>query len=124
MVMVVSVKRDTAEKDAKFALPPKGLFVKAKVPGKPMGKVFTIPREALREADTLWVLAENEVLDIVSVEVIRTERNQVIIAAKVNADKKLTYGDRIIVSPIAIPVIGMKLEMESSVESSAGEHLK
>ena len=124
MVMVVSVKSDTAESDAKFALPPVGLFVKAKVPGKSMGKVFTVPREALREGDAVWVLAENDVLEILSVKVIRSERDRVIIAAKDEADKKLTSGDRIITSPIAIPVIGMKLEIEKLAESSATEPLK
>jgi hypothetical protein len=72
----------------------------------------------------VWVLAENDALEIVSVEVIRTERDRVIIAAKDEADKKLTSGDRIITSPIAIPVIGMKLEIEKLVKSSATEPLK
>lgn len=122
MVMVVSVKRDSAREGENFLLPPAGMFVKAKVSGKPMGSVFSIPREALRDGEAVWVLAENEVLDIVPVEVIRTERDEVIIADK--GGKKLTSGDRIIVSPVAIPASGMKLELEKSVESDAAGNLK
>lgn len=126
MVMVVSVKRDSAKDRERFQLPPVGMFVQAKVPGMPMGKVFTIPREALRDGGAVWILAENEVLEIVAVEVIRSERDEVIIAAKGVADKKLTSGDRIIISPIAIPASGMKLELEveNPLENQSGGNLK
>ncbi len=122
MVMVVSVKRDSVKDGEKFQLPPVGMFVKAEVPGKPMGKVFSIPREALRDGGAVWVLAENEVLEIVAVEVIRSERDEVIIKAE--GERKLTSGDRIIISPIAIPASGMKLELEQSLENQSGGNLK
>lgn len=122
MIMVVSVKRDPARDGEHFQLPPAGMFVKAKVLGRPMGKVFSIPREALREGGAVWVLAKREVLAIVDVEMVRSELDEVIIAAKDGG--KLTSGDRIIVSPIAIPNRGMKLELEESVKKDSGGNLK
>lgn len=112
MVMVVSVKRETGEANDRFSLPPVGLFVKAKVPGKPMGKYFSVPRKALRDGDLVWILKENEELEIVAADVIRSERDRVIIQNKDKAEKKLTSGDRVIISPIAIPVVGMKLNVD------------
>ena len=112
MVMVVSVKRDPARDGERFQLPPAGMFVKAKVPGKPMGKVFSIPREALRDGNVVWILTENDVLEIVPVEVIRSEQGEVIIQARDKGEKKLTSGDGVIISPIAIPVLGMKLKVD------------
>ena len=79
-----------------------------------MGKFFAIPRVALRDGDVVWILAEDEVLDIVEVEVIRSERNRVIIRAKETGEKKLTSGDGVIISPIAIPVSGMKLNVDKN----------
>tara|TARA_B110000908_G_scaffold63950_1_gene77775 strand:- start:915 stop:2171 length:1257 start_codon:yes stop_codon:yes gene_type:complete len=128
MVMVVSVTLAKANGNPElvgrenFQLPPVGMFVKAKVPGLPMGKVFTIPREALRDGGAVWVLAENEVLEIIEVEVTRSERDEVII--KASGEQKLVSGDRIIVSPIAIPASGMKLELEKSEKHRPGENLK
>ncbi|MGJ8657855.1 MAG: efflux RND transporter periplasmic adaptor subunit [Akkermansiaceae bacterium] len=113
-IMVVSVKPDLGQENEGFQLPPVGLFVKARVPGKAMGKVFSIPREALREGDSVWKLGESQKLEMVAVEVIRSERDEVIIEAR--DDVKLTSGDRIILSPIAIPVNGMKLEVEEAAE--------
>ena len=121
-IMVVSVKRDSAKEDENFQLPPVGMFVKAKLQGQAMGKVFSIPGEALREGTSVWVLAENDLLEVVDVTVIRSERDQVIIEPK--EKDNLVAGDRIIVSPIAIPVNGMKLEVEKSSEVQDSENLK
>ncbi len=112
MVMVVSVKREAKENSDRFALPPVGMFVKAQLLGKPMGKFLSIPRKALRDDGFVWLLTENEQLEIIAVEVIRAERDRVIIKEKENEGKKLTSGDSVITSPIAIPVIGMKLNVD------------
>lgn len=118
-VMVVSVKPDTEDENEDFKLPPVGLFVKAKLRGESMGKVFSIPREALREGNTVWRLGNSQMLEIVAVEVIRSEGDEVIIEnlSSGKGDEKLTSGDRIILSPIAIPVNGMKLDVEALGET-------
>jgi len=123
MVMVVNVKRDPSTKtSAMFALPPKGLFVKASITGKKAGEVFSVPREALREGNTLWVLADKNVLDVVDVEVLRSERDRVLINKP--AAGELVKGERIIVSPIAVPAVGMTLKQEVDEELKAGDDLK
>ncbi len=106
-IMVVIVERDESKQKG-FELPPVGLFLKGKLAGKPMGEVFAIPREALREGDTLWCLNEDMTLNIVDVNIVRTERDVVMVDAK-----SLSDGAHIIISPIAIPVDGMNLKLES-----------
>ncbi len=110
-IMVVTVARDEAQ-DKGYELPPVGLFLKASFMGSPMGEVFSLPREVLREGDTLWMLNEEGVLKIIKAQVLRVERDVVIISAK-----SLRAGDRIINSPIAVPVDGMQLELELEKES-------
>lgn len=111
MVMVVSLKRDLTMDNVMFQLPPVGMFVKAKLKGENMGKVLAIPREALREGNTVWILTDENVLEIVPVKVILSERDQIIISS--DKRRQLSSGERVIISPIAIPVNGMKLEVES-----------
>lgn len=106
-IMVVSVKRDDSQ-DKGYELPPVGLFLKADFTGSPMGEVFSIPREAFREDDKLWVLSKENTLKIIDVKIIRAEKEVMI----VDVDS-LKVGDRIINSPIAIPVNGMQLEIDT-----------
>ncbi len=115
MVMVVRVERngEKGEKgDERFQLPPVGMFLRAEVRGERMGKVYSVPREAMREGGTIWQLAAGDVLRIVDVRVIRGERDEVMIGMAGGSEDQLAVGDRVIVSPIAIPLGGMKLELE------------
>ncbi len=116
MVMVASVRRSAGEDIGRFSLPPVGLFVKAELKGKPMGKFFSIPREALRDGNVVWVFTENAQLELVEVDVVRSERDRMIILPKEKAAKNLTSGDQVIISPIAIPVRGMKLIIDKDHE--------
>ena len=117
-MMVVDVERDES-KIKGFELPPVGLFIKAKLHGEEIGEVFSIPREAIRENETLWLLSEENTLNIVNADIVRTERDSVLVNIG-----KLKDGDRIIISPIAIPVAGMQLDVEADNENSSESELK
>ena len=117
-MMVVDVERDES-KIKGFELPPVGLFIKAKLHGEEIGEVFSIPREAIRENETLWLLSEENTLNSVNADIVRTERDSVLVNIG-----KLKDGDRIIISPIAIPVAGMQLDVEADNENSSESELK
>eukprot|EP00112_Aurelia_sp_Birch-Aquarium-sp1_P010216 Seg21912.1 transcript_id=Seg21912.1/GoldUCD/mRNA.D3Y31 product="Multidrug resistance protein MdtA" protein_id=Seg21912.1/GoldUCD/D3Y31 len=102
MIMVVKVKENT--KNKWFSLPPKGLFLDASLTCQELDGVVVLPRESLREGSTVWVLDADNKLAIRKVNVMMTDRTQVII------NKGVKASDKIILSPIAIPVKGMKLQ--------------
>lgn len=102
MMMVVEVKAKPGDK--MFALPPKGLFVRGAFSGVEMDKVIRVPRKALRGQGRVYVVAEGDVLNIRQVKIERTERDYAIVT------EGLKSGDKVITSPIELPVEGMKVE--------------
>ena len=90
--------------DARFRLPPSGLFVRAKIRGGTMAHVSEIPRSALRPDNSLLILGSEGKLEIVQVEVARTLETTVLINEGIKA------GDQVIISPMETPVAGMKLQ--------------
>ena len=77
-------------------------YVRVFIQGKTLKGVFALPRKALREGSTVWVLADNA-LDIRSVSVAWKDRDQAYI------DQGLAPGDQVVLSPLATPVQGMRL---------------
>ena len=86
-----------------------GLFVEAEIEGRTARQVFVLPRTALRPGDPMDPDARDSVhvvdadgrLEIRPVEVLRTERNQVLIGDGLSA------GERVSVSPMQAVVDGM-----------------
>mgnify|MGYP000625077171 CR=1 FL=1 len=101
--MIMVVKVNESPKNEWFKLPPKGLFLDATLTCNGLDNVVVLPRESLKEGNTLWVLDKDDKLAIRKVNVAMTDRTKVII------DKGVEAGDKVILSPIAIPVEGMKL---------------
>ncbi|MFO7802820.1 MAG: efflux RND transporter periplasmic adaptor subunit [Desulfovermiculus sp.] len=77
-------------------------YVRVFIQGKTLKGVFALPRQALREDSTVWVLADKK-LDIRRVNVAWKDRDQVYI------DQGLAPGDQVVLSPLATPVQGMRL---------------
>lgn len=102
MMMVVEVMAKPGDK--MFSLPPKGLFVRGAFSGVKMDKVIRVPRKALRGQGRVYVVAEGDVLNIRQVKIERTERDYAIVT------DGLKSGDKVITSPIELPVEGMKVE--------------
>ena len=81
-----------------------GLFVEAEIQGRRVEGVFVLPRKALRSADgdeLVYVVDSEDRLRFRRVEVLRTEREVVVI------DGGLAPGDRVCVSPMSAAVNGM-----------------
>ena len=81
-----------------------GLFVSAEAEGVQERHAIVMPREALRNADKVYVVDEDNRLDIRTVDVISTSENRVVVAGGV-AD-----GERVVTSTVANAVDGMEVQ--------------
>jgi RND family efflux transporter MFP subunit len=116
--ILVAVKDPLGLKDSGQATRPLliGEYVRVEIEGSPLSQVFRIPRVALRENDTVWVVGEDSTLDIRPVTTIWRDTQTVFL------DQGLDPGDRVIVSDLAAPVEGMKIQMEGAERAEpAGE---
>jgi len=78
-----------------------GLFVSAEIRGRTIDDLYELPRSALRERDGAVVVVDDEQrLRLRRVEVLRTERERIWIAAG------LTPGERIVTTPLDVFVEG------------------
>jgi len=82
-----------------------GMFVDATIEGRTIDDVFILPRIALRGADRVLVVVDGDVLRYREVEIIRAERDRVIVAGG------LSSGDVICVSPLDSAIDGMKVRL-------------
>ncbi|MGF1464012.1 MAG: efflux RND transporter periplasmic adaptor subunit [Maricaulaceae bacterium] len=80
-----------------------GLFVSAELKGRSIPNAVVIPRAGLRGNDQVYVLAEGDTLDIRTVTVARSDRNEAIITAG------LADGDRVAISPVRSASQGMSV---------------
>ena len=117
--ILVAVKDPLGLKDSDQSTRPLliGDYVRVKIEGSPLSQVFRIPRVALRDNDTIWVVGDDSTLDIRPVKIIWRDTQTVFL------DQGLDPGDRIIVSDLAAPVEGMKIQMEGAetAEPAKGE---
>jgi multidrug efflux pump subunit AcrA (membrane-fusion protein) len=80
-----------------------GMFVEARIEGRKLSTSVVLPRSALHVGGRVFVLDEEERLDIRELEILEAGRDQVVVAGGIFA------GERVIVSPIELPVQGMAL---------------
>ncbi len=99
-----------------------GLFVEAEILGRELEGVFALPRAALRpslpgEPERVLVVDDESKLRLREVEVLRRERERVLIGAG------LAAGERVAVTPIQAVVDGMRVRVAGSraSEGAAGE---
>ncbi|NPA25297.1 MAG: efflux RND transporter periplasmic adaptor subunit [Deltaproteobacteria bacterium] len=92
-----------------------GSFVKAVISGKLMAGVFRVPRSALRENETLFLVNEKQRLHHQTVHVAWKNLENVFV------DRGLNPGDRVITSTLAAPVEGMLLRVVAGVTDDSGE---
>ncbi|UHQ56051.1 MULTISPECIES: efflux RND transporter periplasmic adaptor subunit [Microbulbifer] len=81
-----------------------GLFVTAETESVQERRATVLPREALRNADKVYVIDEEDRLDIRTVEVLSTSESRVVVASGV-AD-----GERVVTSTVANVVDGMAVQ--------------
>ena len=118
--ILVAVKDPLGLKDSGQSTRPLliGDYVRVKIEGSPLSQVFRIPRVALRDNDTIWVVGDNSTLDIRPVKIIWRDTETVFL------DQGLDPGDRVIVSDLAAPVEGMKIQMEGAERAEPAQEEK
>ncbi|UCD35938.1 MAG: efflux RND transporter periplasmic adaptor subunit, partial [Nitrospiraceae bacterium] len=80
-----------------------GSFVDVRIRGKTLEDVFTLPRRALRDNSTIWIMDGDSELHIRTVKPLRIERDYVIIG------EGLEDGDLVVMTRISGAADGMKL---------------
>jgi RND family efflux transporter MFP subunit len=94
--------------------PPVGLFVEAAVPGKRLEDVVEIPRSAIRGRDEVWVAADGR-LALRRVEVLRSRRESLVVRGDFQP------ADRLVLTRLAAPLEGMKVEVVGESEAATPE---
>lgn len=85
-----------------------GMFVKAEIPGRMLHDIFVLPRTAIHEQDTVWLLDEALKLHQRQVVIVHRDETHAYISDGLQA------GDTIITSPLDAVVDGMQLRIASS----------
>lgn len=88
-------------------------YVRVEIEGKPFPNVCTLPRLALRDDNTVWIMNDKDKLEVRPVEIVWRTKDSVLVQAGNLA------GARIVASSIATPIPGMKLRLQGS--KRAGE---
>lgn len=89
-----------------------GSFVNATLQGITAHGVFTLPHSAVRNSDQVMVMDNEQRLRMRTVNVLRTDTNSVYV------DGGLSDGDRVIVSPVPVPIEGMRVSTAEGFEMS------
>ena len=93
-----------------------GLFVEATIKGETVDEAVVLPRDALRDANQVYVIDDSGHLRFRDVEVLRTEREHVVLRGG------LAGGERVCISRLEAAIDGMAVRIldEQGVEPSEG----
>ncbi len=97
-----------ASNDSEFPLPPIGLFVDARMEGKTLDNVVEMPRRALLDGQRVIVVGEKEKILFRDVRVLRSNAKIVLIGEGLEA------GERVVLTRLSSPVVGMEVKVEAS----------
>jgi RND family efflux transporter MFP subunit len=100
--VIVSIPRPIDNPDHPLLL---GMYLTAEIVGRTIPGVFSIPRNALRGSNQVWLINPENRLELRSVEIVWSGRDRVLIR------DALKDGDRLVVSALAAPVEGMLLKV-------------
>jgi multidrug efflux pump subunit AcrA (membrane-fusion protein) len=65
------------------------MFVEVQLLGEELADVFAVPRGALHDNDTLWIADGENRLQIREVEILRREREEVLIRSGLSANERI-----------------------------------
>ena len=82
-----------------------GMFVHAEIEGRVAADTFVVPRAALREDGRLVVVTRDSRLEFREVEILRTERTQVVVG------RGLSDGESVLATPLSGAVDGMSVRV-------------
>lgn len=94
--------KDRAERSPLNQLLP-GMFVEVRLQGKELADVIVVPRGALRDNDTVWIADGENRLRIRAVDVVRREREEILVQAGLQA------GEQIVLTGLSGAAEGMLL---------------
>jgi RND family efflux transporter MFP subunit len=83
-----------------------GEYVRAKILGRKLDNVFQIPRTALKDNSSIWIVSENQTLKIRKVRPVWRDADVVLLK------DGLKPGEQLIVSDLPAPVEGMRVRVE------------
>ena len=66
-----------------------GMFVNVQILGEELSGVISVPRGAMHDNDTIWVIDDENRLHIREVEILRRERDEVLIRSGLDANEKI-----------------------------------
>jgi RND family efflux transporter MFP subunit len=93
-----------------FPLPPVGLFVNAEIAGKTLGDIKEIPRRALTEGHRAIVVMAGNKIAFRDLTIPRLTRETALVSGGLEA------GDRVVLTRLSAPVVGMEVEIEKDPE--------
>jgi len=85
-----------------------GEYVRVKILGRKLNGVFQIPRTALRDNSSVWIIKEKKILEIRKVQPVWRDADVVLLK------DDLKTGEQLIVSDLAAPVEGMTVRVDTS----------
>ena len=91
-----------------------GSYVDVAIEGRELEGVFKITRDELRDGEVVWLMNEDDLLDICTVEIAFRGRDHVLV------NSGLRTGQRLVTSDLPSPVAGMPLRDGRSQETVAG----
>ncbi len=95
-----------------------GMYATVEMEGKQLQRFAVIPREALRDEDTVWKVDQTNTLKIQSVDVIQKRGNEVTIVSE-----HIAEDTRIVTSALAVVVDGMKVRiLDRTADPQAVSH--
>jgi len=114
--LLIEVRDPLRRRSGAAAGPPLllGEFVRVEITGRELADVVVLPRIALRDGETVWLLKPGNTLDIVPVTPVWRDRDTVVV------HNVLNNGERVIISEVAAPVVGMRLRLDET-PNPAGE---
>jgi RND family efflux transporter MFP subunit len=110
--VIISIKDPLSLSSFDDKLPPLliGEYVRVEIKGPVIENIYQIPNAALHDNQIIWVVGENNKLEIRNVQLVwRTTRT-------VFLGKGLNPGDQLILSGISAPVSGMELRVQSRTD--------
>jgi RND family efflux transporter MFP subunit len=90
-------------------------YVNVEIEGRVLENVISVPRRLLRDGDTVWILNDENRLDIRPVTVVFRGRNGILLSGGI------AKGERIVITDLAAPVAGMPLRTENDAEAPPTE---
>ena len=90
-----------------------GSFLQALGEGKPVENAISLDRAYLRDNDTVWVMTEDDRLEIRPVRIASRGAREVLVSSGLNA------GDRVITTPLAVVAPGMEVRLGAAAAPGA-----